>query len=210
MPSTICADNFNKPSSATDACAVFTAMLALNERARALAAYIVDCDNGNLPNLEFAREVGGQIFWPGYMTFFETVETVRADVEEEVRRIWLTSDEIADPATEPFWELVTTFDGRFPLIANFSGHEPGDAGGSETVALTTAQLPAHTHEYTDPTFRSPDAEGVEGGGSPGTNQVRKFVTPNGRATTSTGSGEGHDNMPPYRVTCLIRRTGRFS
>jgi microcystin-dependent protein len=103
--------------------------------------------------------------------------------------------------------------GRVPIGAgNGNGLTPrtqGNKGGVETVALTTAQLPAHTHivkcDVASPppqqvntpvnTFPSTSSSGT--GYAPGTSSNASMNT---NMLASTGSNNPHDNMPPW--ACL--------
>jgi microcystin-dependent protein len=78
----------------------------------------------------------------------------------------------------------------------------GDRGGAETVKLTAAQMPKHKHSVpkvnAEPTANQgallTSVLGIALG------QITKppTVTVSGTAdTTEAGSGEGHENMPPY-------------
>lgn len=71
-----------------------------------------------------------------------------------------------------------------------------DTGGAKTVALSIAEMPAHSHTYT--------LENARGAGSPGSgNGDSSFSTPN---TSSVGSGAAHENMPPYCIVYRWKRT----
>lgn len=63
-------------------------------------------------------------------------------------------------------------------------------GGVATVALTTAQIPAHTHTYTPAVFNVD----LEGAGAPDPFAAGVGAVAN---TGSTGGGAAHQNMPPY-------------
>ncbi|MCB0227352.1 MAG: hypothetical protein KDI02_26895, partial [Anaerolineae bacterium] len=76
-----------------------------------------------------------------------------------------------------------------------------ETGGEKTHTLTESEMPAHTHTYTQPnaptnslTVTLPTAAVVQG------------VTA-GVATGSTGGGAAHNNLPPYIVTYMWKRTG---
>lgn len=92
-----------------------------------------------------------------------------------------------------------------------------DAGGTETVALTTAQLPSHSHTITDQTHvHSSSLNGNPGGGGYG-----NYVFASGAAvasawsttaaytgingTNATGSGSSHNNLQPYTALNKIIR-----
>lgn len=76
----------------------------------------------------------------------------------------------------------------------------GETGGAKTHTLTTAEIPAHAHLF--------DLEGTADLGSapyspaPGTGTLYKnYVT-----TTESGGGGAHNNLQPYVVVYIWRRT----
>ena len=84
-------------------------------------------------------------------------------------------------------------------------YDVGDTGGAETVTLTTAQMPAHTH--------TADTKGTSGSHpytrfGPGKNDWNyPGENARGTATTdSTGGGASHDNRPPFYALCYIMKT----
>jgi len=78
-----------------------------------------------------------------------------------------------------------------------------ETGGAKTVALSIAEMPAHTHTdslqlYTNRSSSSgPRIEGT----SSSTLEANLSVT-----TNSTGGGAAHENMPPYIVVYMWKRT----
>lgn len=83
------------------------------------------------------------------------------------------------------------------LWATTSGGTIGQTGGASTVALTAAQLPAHSHG----SVYSQHAEGTKSQAwytAAGTSLAYGPVT--------TGEGEAHNNMPPYIQVSVWRRT----
>jgi|694.fasta_scaffold03093_3 hypothetical protein len=72
-------------------------------------------------------------------------------------------------------------------------------GGAETVTLTTAQMPSHSHD----TVGGSGCSGTQcgGGASP------SYITGGYKWNGSTGGDQPHNNMPPYYVLCYICYTG---
>lgn len=99
------------------------------------------------------------------------------------------------PGTQ--WEELT---GRF-LLGRGDDHAVGTTGGEEKHALTVQEMPSHAHEYY--------------AGEPGTNSVINWGPPvvqmqSGNSVTGTnmtGGSQPHNNMPPYRVVYIWKRTG---
>jgi microcystin-dependent protein len=87
--------------------------------------------------------------------------------------------------------------GRAPVHQG-NGYVIGNKGGSETVTLTTNQMPAHTHGFlaTNNSLGFPTATGTyialsneEGGAFE--------ATFNGASIAPIGGSQPHDNMQPY-------------
>ena len=73
-----------------------------------------------------------------------------------------------------------------------------ETGGAKTHTLTEAEIPAHTHTYTEP-----DAPvGTSLAGVVTTVATRTAAVASG----STGGGGAHNNLPPYIVCYLWKRT----
>ena len=143
-----------------------------------------------------------------------------------VGTIYQTSNEGFDPNVSwgGTWIKV---ENRF-LLGSSADKVVGTTGGEENVTLTTNQLPSHTHaggttEYTGSfTLGATLSGGGEGvfnfGGRSGqvgthptiisgTNKMN-FQASNGVSGESgaTGNGESHNNMPPYEVVNIWKRT----
>lgn len=93
---------------------------------------------------------------------------------------------------------------RFVVGAG-STYAVGATGGSASVTLTTAQLPAHTHTYTDSNVlqQSLPSGGID------IDFNNTTWDPNGllnKTTGSTGSGSSHENRPPYYSLCYVMKT----
>ncbi|NBW04257.1 MAG: hypothetical protein EBR87_11225, partial [Cytophagia bacterium] len=74
----------------------------------------------------------------------------------------------------------------------------GQSGGAESVTLTEAQMPSHTHNYA--LVNAPWPPGDMGSRSQ--NVWRGAET---AATTPTGGNQPHNNMPPFYVLTYIMK-----
>lgn len=104
--------------------------------------------------------------------------------------------------------------GRVPI--SFSSSYPqGQKSGSETVTLTVAQMPAHTHTLrangSDSSGTSPNDQVLANTGSetiygdPG-----NLVSLNSNTISSTGGGQSIENMQPFlAIEFCIALTGIF-
>ena len=86
---------------------------------------------------------------------------------------------------------------RFVVGAGTGGsYSPGDTGGANSVTLTVAQIPAHTHTYE----RTDVGINVNDRPWPASNNDCDMTTQN---TSSTGGGQSHENRPPYYALMFI-------
>ena len=95
--------------------------------------------------------------------------------------------------------------GRVPVGIDASQTEfdaSEETGGAKTHTLTTAELPAHTHSYT---IKDVDDSGSHQqiSDSVGTQGLNN---PTVLASSSTGSGSAHNNLQPYIVVYMWKRT----
>lgn len=93
--------------------------------------------------------------------------------------------------------------GRFVV-----GHHPSngdydvnDTGGAESVTLNLNQIPSHTHSYVGHTYPGSGPEQNQSGGP----EDRTSFNVN-KTTGSAGSGQSHENRPPYYALCYIMKT----
>lgn len=107
-------------------------------------------------------------------------------------------DAFRDTINETF--TIPDMGGRF--LSGVDGVDTlGALGGLASVALTVAQLPAHTHTYLRP---DPAVDvGSVGAPIPGITSA----TP-GVATGSSGADESHENRPPYLAVNYAIFAGR--
>ena len=97
------------------------------------------------------------------------------------------------------WEQI---EDRF-LLAKGSTYTTLEAtGGEATHTLTTQEMPSHKHVVGQPT--SADNISFENGGNTAP-AVGMNCVMNGE-TEATGGGQAHNNMPPYLVVNVWKRT----
>ena len=91
-------------------------------------------------------------------------------------------------------------EGRVPVGKASSGtfDTLNATGGAETHTLSTAEMPAHTHTY-DKQGTSTDALSIH-------DTVRVTAGNASTNTGSTGGGGAHNNLQPYVVVYMWRRT----
>jgi hypothetical protein len=74
----------------------------------------------------------------------------------------------------------------------------GETDGAKTHTLSAAEMPSHTHLL--------DAGGTAGSGSTAPVRATSAAYANALITKSAGSGQAHNNLPPYIVVRIWRRT----
>ena len=167
------------------------------------------------------------------MTPLRTREAINAVLPLGVILLW--SGSVASIPTG--WALCNGSNGTPDLRNRFvvgagNTYAVGDTGGSDTVTLTTNQIPGHTHSLSA-TADSAGAHthgmtsggpflGLQPGGvggatgltytSPGNTSLDNTTASSGAHThnvtgtaTSTGGGESHENRPPYYALAYIMR-----
>ncbi|GAA3283652.1 phage tail protein [Dactylosporangium vinaceum] len=100
--------------------------------------------------------------------------------------------------------------GRRPVHAGRS-YVAGQPGGTETVTLTSTQMPAHAHV---PRAAATGTQNSPGGGVwaplPGGYAASPDTSLAAACVAATGGGQPHDNMAPYLVlNFVIAITGIF-
>jgi microcystin-dependent protein len=111
--------------------------------------------------------------------------------------------------------------GRVLLTAGqgpgLSSYQVGQAGGSETMALSTVNLPAHSHAVALPGSASEgDAQSPAGKSPAAQTRTPLYAAPPANlsmapaAVSSVGGGQPVNNMQPYvTLTCVIALQGIF-
>ena len=67
---------------------------------------------------------------------------------------------------------------------------PGDTGGAKTVTLSISQIPSHSHNA----YYLYQKDQYDGGSK---TSYHSYNSGSSYATSSTGGGAAHENMPPY-------------
>ena len=124
----------------------------------------------------------------------------------------------ASDAIPSGWALCDGTNGTPDLRNRFivgagSSYSVGATGGSDTVTLTTAQIPSHNHTLktqgntsamnatTTGTVLVSDGH-FSGSDSQFTSGYSNYAN---ITSTSTGSGQSHENRPPYYALCWIMK-----
>ena len=89
-------------------------------------------------------------------------------------------------------------------VTNIQADVLGGSLGAETHTLSTAELPSHSHSYTDRYFASGSGGGLTGVTSPST-AANTFATTAG-TTDNAGSGNAHNNMQPSIAMLFLIKT----
>ncbi len=96
--------------------------------------------------------------------------------------------------------------GRVPMHAG-NGHTLGEIAGTETVTLTTAQIPAHSHVPQANSGSGPQSSPSGNVWANSTNLPYSASAPSAamaaQAVQSSGGNQPHDNMVPYLVINFI-------
>lgn len=98
------------------------------------------------------------------------------------------------------WEQIQdTF-----LLAAGTNHAAASTGGSETVTLTTDQIPSHYHTlpYNTDALNSTGSSYYAHASGQGSWYFAQVMN----KTTNSGGGQAHDNMPPYLAVYMWKRT----
>lgn len=103
------------------------------------------------------------------------------------------------------WEKIRD---RF-LLADGYDYDAGDIGGEEEHTLSISEMPSHAHEPNGNTMMYDSGGHGNSGGTSKTVGGYAFMKGNGyatRYTTNAGGGNSHNNMPPYLVVYMWKRT----
>lgn len=126
------------------------------------------------------------------------------------------------------WALCNGSNGTPDLRNRFivgagSTYKVGATGGSNTVTLTAAQMPAHTHSLTGASTSEASISITGNNSDPFGSRLESFCMNNSAYSStvymgshshsisasigSAGSGSAHENRPPYYALCFIMYIG---
>lgn len=137
----------------------------------------------------------------------DTLKTSVLDIFYPIGTIYHTTSASFDPSVKwgGTWERIKE---RF-LLAAGAMYAGGSTGGEATHTLTTQEIPSHTHLM----YVNNDASSSAWTPSIGTYLIKPdYVTTSTKnynaklAQDSTGSGQAHNNMPPYLAVYIWKRT----
>lgn len=103
------------------------------------------------------------------------------------------------------WTLCDGSDGTPDLRNRFivgagGSYNAGDTGGSASVTLSVSEMPAHSHDYS----RYAGAKQYNTAGS--TEYGDNTENYGSNTTSEAGSGNAHENRPPYYALAFIMKT----
>lgn len=139
-------------------------------------------------SLKYRSEVGGaltDINLGAKLTDIYPVGSIYLTVNNTNPSTWITGTT---------WEQIKdTF-----LLGAGDTYSGGATGGEATHTLTVDEIPSHSHTFTD-------YYNISGVGSTGsTGSFQNSTKSSG--TGNTGGGNAHNNMPPYLVVYMWKRT----
>lgn len=101
------------------------------------------------------------------------------------------------------WQQIT---GRF-LLAAGDGYTAGNTGGEAAHALSAGEMPSHSHNLIEPTNANNSIKwGTMAGSDAWALSKRAASYDYNLSTNNAGGGAAHNNMPPYLVVYVWKRT----
>ena len=165
----------------------------------------------NLENFDIIGEVNGEVKSLPYSQLNEQINNLQNQLNQMWKNIYpVGAIYISVNSTSPgtlfggTWERIQD---RFLLCAG-SSYSAGSTGGSATHTLTVNEMPAHGHEFMRQQWFSADSIY-----STSTGSIYSWKTTEGGSTSAsyvggvdpTGSGQAHNNMPPYLSVYVWKR-----
>lgn len=200
MPSPVTSDDFTITSLGSSLCAAFKKLLSIASTLKLWFEWAFNSDG--TPTDQFISEFSGT-FVPLGAVVWMPVNIVPAG--------WLACNgqEVSKTTYANLYGIIGDTEGNPLNPSNFllpdlqdlflvgaSGTKAVAAeGGEENHTLTTAEIPAHTHNTNILLVIGGAASGSSGDNAP--------QPATGTTTSSTGGGGSHNNMPPYRAGLWI-------
>jgi hypothetical protein len=133
--------------------------------------------------------------------YVDNVTTAALELSYPIGSIYINATNATNPNTLLGFGTWTAFGaGRVPVGIDAGQTEFNTAeetGGAKTHTLTTSEMPSHSHSYTR---KGTVTGGSTQGGDP--NSVGQFTDNTGL----TGGGQAHNNLQPYIVVYMWKRT----
>ena len=173
-----------------------------DDGSRMAASFGEECadDYGELCVINFAKDSYVRYIKDNKVMLLK-VEDAFAQCPYNVGDIYITtlSSSPSDIWSGTTWEqLQNVF-----LYASGGSYSVGDTGGEETHTLTIDEMPSHNHRQQTPNWIQRGTDG-----SPkGVGDDRCGFQSDAYYTESTGGSGAHNNMPPYLVVNMWKRTG---
>ena len=137
------------------------------------------------------------------------LSTIVSNLQTQVNNYWETIYPVGSVyiSVNSSFDPNTSFGGtwvriqdRF-LLASGSSYTNGNTGGEATHTLTINEMPSHQHEVNiGAALNLQTNQGLVSGHAP---SAQDNVS---RNTASVGGGQAHNNMPPYLVVMVWKRT----
>jgi len=119
---------------------------------------------------------------------------------------WVLCDNSAEAQAANAPDLRDRF-----IVGTGNSYNLNDKGGSASVTLTEAQMPQHNHGAANSTSNVVRWTGGSSGfpnigpGTPNSYRI-EFTTVGGGGNSNKGSGDAHENRPPYYALAFIMKT----
>lgn len=107
-----------------------------------------------------------------------------------------------DNPSELFGGTWVKIEDKF-LLASSNNYQLGSIGGEAEHTLTINEMPSHTHNYRTAPHTFAERDGSQDQVISEPSSSANFVT---KTTNPNGSGEAHNNMPPYLAVNVWKRT----
>lgn len=158
-----------------------------------------------------------------------TIQITNTEPTDSDNKIWIDTGEVQNSGSElpmvyPVGSIYMSVNNTNPatlfgfgtweqikdtfLLSAGDTYTAGDTGGEATHTLTDIEMPSHNHRlingYSGGTWSGGNYGQVANTGTTGEKHV--FYDNDTSRTTSAGGGQAHNNMPPYLVVYMWKRT----